>query len=95
MATINDLLLQRDGVLRFVMEGEKIDGEIPLFTREQLLKDSQQKWNAVAAKVSSSRKDKMQDTENGIITSLRAELKHGHGTYTIYHLLLLAVIISS
>lgn len=95
MATINDLLLQRDGVLRFIMEGERINGELPVFSREQLLVDSQQKLKAVVDQVSSDSKDKTHTTENRIITSLRAELKHGHGTYTTYHLFLIAVLISS
>lgn len=33
MATVADSLLQRDGVLRFVMDGEKADGVLPEFIR--------------------------------------------------------------
>lgn len=33
MATVADSLLQRDGVLRFVMDGEKENGVLPGFIR--------------------------------------------------------------
>jgi hypothetical protein len=33
MVTVADSLLQRDGVLRFVMDGEKVNGVLPVFVR--------------------------------------------------------------
>ena len=82
MISINDLLLQRDGVLRFVMEGEMVDGVLPPFSREQLLVKH-------TVNRGSREEEEAQRKANNIISSLRAELKHGHGKHITNYMQLL------
>ena len=77
MAAINDLLLQEDGVLRFVMEGEAVNGVLPPFSREELTARSGRSRGSTAGESSSISVTK----DAGIISTLRAELKHEHGMH--------------
>lgn len=62
MATVADSLLQRDGVLRFVMDGEKADGVLPEFIRSS----------------SSARGSVLQGHRSGLVYShVDEKLQHG------------------
>lgn len=68
---IVDGKLQRDGVLRFVMEGEAVNGNIPAFSRD-VTSSSGVKSDAAAEAAAKLKQDEE------LIQSLRAELSHSH-----------------
>ena len=77
MATVNDMLLQADGVLRFVMEGERVGGVLPPFDRAQLVLES----NHNRGKEGVGDGGKAEGVKDKLISSLREEIKHTHGEH--------------